>query len=924
MVRIRFRTALALCALLASASLHAQQLRGVIRGTVKSKDGAVLPGATVTINSPSYIIKNATTTTNDRGEYRFPLLDPGIYEVKVELHGFATGSTTGIRLLLGQSLDIPVILEPEGVSKTITVESSPVVDKRASQLGTNFTQEVLQNIPSGRSVNSVLKFTPGSSEDTADSGIVTVNGASVRGNALQVDGVDVTDPTVGTQLAGLNFDNIEEIQVETAGHSAEYGQFAGAVVNSVTKSGGNKLSGEGNIYYEGKSLTSKNGQDIKNTFGLTPNQIKKFIDTQGQLGGPVIKDKIWFFGSYGYQDRDDVVSGFPELSNRNTNLGFAKLTWQPTPKNKVVGFVNYDSLDRDNRGAGSLVPPESTRSQTGHGWTPQFEYTGTFNPTTYVQGRAAFVDENFDLIPKNGEPAHFNLDTGRQEVSDGRLDINKRKRKQFVGSLSHYQDNFLGGNHDFKFGFEYENSSEFRDFTAQQGLFYYDTGGAGAASIPTYVYTVQDPAERDAIHRASFYAQDSWTIKNRLTVNAGVRFDKNKSLFPTQTGANGQTIAAVNDVADFSDWSPRIGLAFDPTGDGKSAIRAAYSRIVGANITQYFSGINPNAISGQLHIVCGGPADQGVCAPGQKFSDVLAEFGASTTTIDPNFGTPLTDEYSVGVEREVFSNFSFGANYIERREKRLPETVELRQFAPRTTTIRGDERVNDQNQVVETIPDKQITVFDPITDSQQIITNPSIAKREYRAFELIVSKRMSNKWQMMSSFVVSRSAGLLGTDFNDSSSISGIFGSPNNLINAFGNLQLSRPYAFKINGTYQGPWGVNLGGFYQFISGTPYTRTARVAVVNSQPVTIFAEPRGSHRLDPIHELNMRVEKEFRLGPARLSGILDVFNLLNIDTPVDVRTRTVGDPSTAAASNRFGAPLDLFDPRTVRLAARLIW
>src|SRR5262249_16007028 len=154
-----------------------------------------------------------------------------------------------------------------------------------------------------------------------------------------------------------------------------------------------------------------------------------------------------------------------------------------------------------------------------------------------------------------------------------RLDVNKRKRNQFVGSFSTYKDDWAG-THDFKFGFEYEDSNEFRDFTANQGLFYYDVGGAGAASIPTYVYTIQDPGATNGISRGSFYAQDSWTIKNRMTINAGLRVDHNRSVFPEQTAADGSTIAANNDVASFTDLGPRLGLSFDPSGDGKSAIRA--------------------------------------------------------------------------------------------------------------------------------------------------------------------------------------------------------------------------------------------------------------------------------------------------------------------------------------------------------------
>jgi len=921
------RAVVALVFLLLATPAVAQKQTGLIKGTVRDADG-VLPGATVVLNSPAMIQRDVTATTNDRGEFRFPLLDPGTYQLDASLAGFATKSVKGIRLLLGQTIDLDVMMELAGVTETITVEESPIVDTETTQLGTNFTEELLTRIPSGRTLNSVINFTPGATDGT-------VHGSSVRGNALQLDGVDVTDPVVGTQFVGFNFDNLEEIAVETSGPKAEYGQVSGAIVNAVTKSGGNDFSGELNFWFQNDGTTSTNGQEITSRFpDLTPNTVDRRIDGQAQLGGPISKDHVWFFTSYRHLETDENVVGFSELSNTKEKFTYVKTTWQMTPKNKLVASWNYDTRDLNNRAASSLVPPESTRYQDTDTHTFNFEFTSVLTPSTYAQVRAAIVDFNFDLIPKNDLPAHFNLDTGRQEVSDGRYDLNQRDRRQVIGSLSHFRDD-LFGTHDFKFGFEFEDSKSWRDFTANQGLYYYDTGLD--VSTPTYVYTIQDPASREAIRRTSFYAQDSWTIQNRVTLNLGVRVDHNSSYFPQQEAADGSTIAEIKDVASYTDVSPRVGVSFDLSGDGRSVARFAYSRLVDANIIQYFNSINPNAISGQLRAACVGPLGF-LCLPGETISsEILDEFGASNTTIDPNFSSPRIDEYSVGIEHELFEGMSLAVNYIDKEERRLPEDVQTRTFLPYTAIDPGDTLVDSvTGDTVEIIPGGNVfTVwdYDSSSPSQLVITNPEQARREYRAIELIMNKRMSNNWSLLGSFVISRSAGLVGTSFNGSNSISGLFNDPNSLINAYGNLDYHRPYQLKLTGSWDLPYAFNLSWNYRWASGVPFSRTIRFTTATdaagnvhrlASSVIIFGEKRGDRRLKPLNELDFRVSKEIPIGFGRLDLVLDLLNLFNIDTVTDVQERSVLSSDPDIPDIHFGDPIDFHDPREVRLAARFVW
>jgi hypothetical protein len=280
----------------------------------------------------------------------------------------------------------------------------------------------------------------------------------------------------------------------------------------------------------------------------------------------------------------------------------------------------------------------------------------------------------------------------------------------------------------------------------------------------------------------------------------------------------------------------------------------------------------------------------------------------------------------------VRDNLSIGVNYIDKTERNLPEDVEVaRQFLPRLVVDPGDTLVDELGNVIEVIPGGETyTIYDPdlTTPTQLYITNPSDARREYRALELTANKRMADKWQLQGSFTISRSAGLVGTSFGSSSSISGLFNDPNSLINAFGLLDYHRPYALKLIGTYQAPWGINLSGFYNYRSGVPFSRTIRytsaIDPVTGQRVALRggavefnAEKRGSYMLDGQHNMDFRVEKEFKLGFGRLDTIVDVFNLFNIDTVTAVRSRSRG-------TIHFGDPTAFRGPREVRLAARYIW
>jgi hypothetical protein len=639
-----------------------QRLTGNMTGRVLDWNGDPVQDAEVTINSPAMITQNVTATSNERGEFRFANLEPGVYEVRGELSGFGTMLHQNVRVTVGATTELTLELQPQMGELLVVTAEPPTVDTTSTTSGANYTREILENVPNTRSIRDVFNYTPAVTGSSA-------RGSTVRGNAWRYDAVDVSDPTIGTQLVAFNYDTLDEIQVQTGGHPAEFGQATGALVNVVTKSGGNNLSGEVNLYFQNDHLTSTNGEEITERFpDLQPATLTKRVDTQFQLGGPIVPNEIWFFGAYRYLDTDREVVGFNDESGNpiptkfNEQFALFKVPAQLGPNHKIVGGIHWSSFTADHRGADALTPPQSTEEVTEAVWVPNLEWTGIFNQTTFGQVRFTVVDNNLDFFPKNDEPSCFNLDTGVEPCSAGIEDLNKRDRRQLTASLSHFRE--LGGTHDFKFGFEFEDSDSWRDFTANQGLAFQTVGN----DVPFLAFTgVQDPPTKEAINRLSFYAQDSWAVSERLTLNLGVRVDSNEGWFPEQELASGETQPEMRDIVSQTDVSPRIGIAYAIGGLGKGVIRASFSRYVDALTIQNFFRVNGNAISGQVRAVCAGPLGF-LCVPGdgEFSSQILSEFGASNTELDAGLRLPKADEFAVGFEIALGSAMAFGVNYVDK------------------------------------------------------------------------------------------------------------------------------------------------------------------------------------------------------------------------------------------------------------------
>ena len=343
------------CATLGMAPpLLAQAVQtSALTGTVKDSTGSVLPGVTVNVSSPRQVGGVQTSVTDSQGVYRFPALRPGTYEMEATLPGFKNVKRGDIQLVLGTTTTIDVALSVASVSETVQVTGeTPTVDIKSSASPTQITTAMLENLPTGRFQPDIINLTPGVTANVAF-------GGSQSSNALLMDGVDVSDPEGGTPWSFFNYNWVEQVQVVSLGANAEYGEFTGVAANSIIRSGSNKYAGMVEYLTENKKWLADNTTSLPDSLkaNFKPREINSYWDTTGQFGGPIKKDKLFFFTGFQYFKREDRPAGFNgDFTSEKDPRFLGKLTFAASPNVRIEGFVEADKYDIAGRGASTRRP----------------------------------------------------------------------------------------------------------------------------------------------------------------------------------------------------------------------------------------------------------------------------------------------------------------------------------------------------------------------------------------------------------------------------------------------------------------------------------------------------------------------------------------------------------------------------------------
>jgi hypothetical protein len=933
----------------------AQDFRGRINGTVTDNTGAVLPGVTVTVSSPA-LIQPQVQVTSAEGEFRFLALPPGVYAVDFELTGFQSVKRTDIRVVIGQTLSVDQQLQVATLQETVTVTGeSPVVDTSTTTMGTNFTRELLTEIPNARDVWAAMAAAPGMQMTQYDvGGSRTGNQTTYRSygmddqNQTKLEGIDTTEAT-NANAGYFDYGSFEEFQVGGAG--ADASAFGGGAVLSISvKSGSDRLTGNWYSDYQNEDmiannvpgfLETANTRDDDGFFTRVPlqrgNQIQKQYDLNGNIGGPIWRGKIWGFYSYRLNDQYKYTTGLPSNIERSklTNPYTFKLTYQVSQNNQLIGFINKRQKLQDKRGISLTTPLSAAYYQSSENTPMKAEWTS-------VLGSRAFLDvivgnwwnffplrpvRDFDLYDGPWGPGRTNL--ANSQIFDGGANNGyqdqKRWKPQGYVSLSYFKDGWMGS-HDFKVGYDLKRDrrSLFRDQPFD--VFYRDNGtGSTPALSQVDIYNTSVTGINDVVNQA-VWINDTWKLTSRLTATLGLRYEHYLDRWPEQEFApNGlPALAGWNDaryqafiaprtvesrtVANTKDISPRVGFAYDLTGDNRTVVKAFYGQSRWNSADELADKENPVGI-GQLRYAfvscaagqtsgCDLNGDRLVSSPNELGAFNSTQGGAGFVTIDRGLNRPVTHELSTNVERELVTGLSARVSYVFKGVRDIwGEDDPLRNGAftvPITITDPGPDNV------LNTGDEQTFQTFDrPLaTPQERVYTNPEGYDADFQTVEVALNRRMSGKWMMLTSAGMTWSkmqhvhnatapvpTGY--TRFYSFRPVDRLFG------DEFGR-ETSMVWNYKIIGRYELPWGIGSSGSWRLQSGQHYGRTISVNMPGDGARVFRVEPIDANRYPNISIFDLRLDKSFTLPKqaGKVTFQVDGFNLANSGAITLFRTTTV--------------------------------
>jgi outer membrane receptor protein involved in Fe transport len=942
------------CVLALSLPAAAQEQTGQISGSVKDTSGAVLPGVTVEALSLATGAVASSVVTDGSGAYRFPGLRPGKYEISAKLQGFTTAKSAPVDLRLGQLLNVELALAVGGVAETVSVTAeSPLIDTKQNARQSNIRDEQIALLPHGRDFTSLVTQAPGANSESKLGGL-SIDGASAGENRYIIDGIETTDLQDGTSGKNLNVDLVEEVQVKSSGYTAEYGGALGGVINTVTKSGTNDFHGTAGLQWQGSqtsgglslapgSVISGSGPTVYSTgvpnlrTSLTNSDASEYVtypeddysryEPSISLGGPLAKDKVWFFGAYNpaliKYDRTVTPesaqnpAAASSVTTRKDQIQFITANTTAQIGNNLRTRVAYNNSWEKRKGLlanpNGLDPAGTNYSKTSEfpnwtlsgnaDWVPSQKFvvsmrTGYYKTDwhdTNVTNEPRYTWTTTNNIGFPGVPESLQHGTGFTSIpTNTGTDQDQFTRAFFHADGTVYAS--AGGEHQVKFGVQYDRtgnkvlSGELRPrVTLRWGLGLAPTPDDPVMQGPYGYYSVRsqeaDPSHgfitQGDIHmnNLGFFVQDSWTVNNRLTVNVGVRTEQEK--VPTYT--TGADIPEFGVEFGYADkLAPRVGAAYDVRGDGKWKIFGSWGMFYdffklelprgsfgGDKWIEYYYTLDtadwPNLVTSGCPPAC----------PGSFIRQTdfrHPSFGSDA--IDPDLKPMRLQEATLGVDHELNSQLAVGVHYVHKQIDRAIEDT-------------GSLDASGNEIYVIANPGEGLTAL--------AFTDPSVAlpkpKRDYDSVEFFLDKRFADNWSLRTSYLWSRLygnySGLSQSDEQGRTSpnVGRLFDYPAMMFDqhgqaVFGPLATDRPHQFKAQFIYQFNFGTAVGLNEFVASGTPVSREIGILPTSNFPVNYLGRL-SDGRTDMFSQTDLFVQHELKLGGGRrLQFQANVLNLFN--------------------------------------------
>jgi hypothetical protein len=919
-------------------------------------------------------MQGARTTASDvSGAFRISLVPPGLYRLAVTLPGFSKEERRDVRVALGETTNIPITLIAAATTEVTVSAEVPLVDVVTTKIGTSLPEATLQTLPLGRNYAAAMSTVGGTGSDAAG---YTVYGATGLENNYLIEGLNTTSPFLGSQGKELNLEFVQEVEVRTGGYEAEFGRALGGSVNVLTKSGGNEFHGGVFGYYDSGSLAASNQHlEDRNAVSLALPVSPTNDDVGANLGGYFLKDTLWFFGAFDrvasstdYQRIESLTYTPTGVTNNYVSgtekaretIFSAKLTLRAGASQTFTASVFGDPSTTDGR-TGMIGPASAALIRyEGGGADVVARWDGVFGSRFLAQAQYGHHAE--DWSSSTDSPNSVLAVDNRNGLSQalpgsgpGWFGPWHVTRDAWSGSGTV----FLGA-HELKAGLSYENlRTSGADILSGGGNYtrYLSTAGAfwfslqhGFAKAPLNCQVLTsgatgnfgwvDPTTCNGWEMTSrveidfkarnfaLYLQDSSRVLPNLTVNAGIRYEEQQ--LDDASGAARMNLT--------NQWSPRVGVVWDPLANGKSKVYGSYGR--------YYQ-----TIPQQLQYAMGNEYQAYVYNYSQDKLDFvndgnLAEFAyvIGSDYVPPGIKGMYQDEIVVGGEYEAFRNWSFGIKGIYRGIGRIVED--------RCDVYKG-------SGLGELVPAEAATscalmnpgegTFGQLSDP----ANPDCwadypantvpkpcgsvrASRIYRGLELTVKRRLSDRFQLQASYLLSRLVGNYdgfvnqrANQMNPGENVD--FDTPANLVNVFGTLALDRTHQIRVNGFYVFPFGLKAGVNASFATGAPQSIFGYYTSEDRH--SIYFEPRGSRdRLPSTYQVDLHLEYPIRVGPVAVVPVLDVFNLTDVQTVTKrgevYNTLATGAPPNPPYTNptnaRFGRDIAWQAPRQVRLGVRAMF
>lgn len=999
-------------------------LDGKLSGTIVDDQGVPLPGANVEVTSPALISGKRATVTSAKGSYVFLGLPVGVYKLTASLANFKTVIRDDIKISAASSIVVDLSLPIGSIEESITVTATPpIVDAKSSAIDAKIERQVLEKLPTSRDAFYDLSLTtPGMFDHGSQGGWLkspNAYGGASNENVFLVNGVNATNPrgaSFGT-LVRVNYDAVEEVRVVALGSKAEYGSYSGAAIDVLTKSGSNAFHGTASLYLEPvKWRTSnqpKDAEDYGSTFvwvgttdspantlyGGPPN---KSWEGNFTLGGPILKDRVWFYGGFDYIYSASTRPRWDLLGENWGRYADLKISAEPLTQHRTWLSYHYESNDYTGGSWGSQPQWDTTATYgvASKNNTVSAQWQWLPSSTTILTAKyLGFWTNDTPHVPDDApdHPCYINWWKWAQYGINGAFPYIEgwhSNRQTIQADVSHYAEDFLG-EHDIKFGVQFtrgrsnslggyfQNYANFLyPYRWTQNVNYMQSWYGDTGLIFYNLHDAINPFMTvGTADSTGLFLDDQWSPVKRLTINVGLRYDRMTTKYgegeeyaplTTPTDIGNPTVLrkrkGSENIYDFKTFSPRIGLTYSLTKDGKTVARASYGRYYLPLMVEYLRRYGPDAPlvtrTWEFYSVPWDVAD----ANGDKYIDTNETRNAARwiygnapynswtdepvdrfsweVNVDPNLKDQYTDQITLNIEREILKDFSVGASWIYKSAGNIfanipinRETGEEFQYDRVPFTLSSGQVVNlysikwlDYNHdgSIDSDDIGWLSVYS--SKGYKVVNMPEFdgvkPKREYMGFQLTFNKRYSNRWQMLGSILYSTSEGMANRIFGNSMNAEGPMFTDNNWMsslnytinNLTGPLPFVPKFEFKLSGSYLIPVvDVDIGARFRLHTGRPIWKLESIPIHSqwSNPEGgVIGSGVGSVVADPDPEylptqtlLDLRLEKSFTFsGYGSLAVIIDAFNVFNADTPTSVDNQW-----------EYGKVGAIVDPRSFRFS-----